>query len=73
MHKTQTNKHKIDKWNTLNTKGDKVARYLWTSYIQFNSSDSSQLKGWIESNRTTHNMHCITQVSRLLFSFQSPM
>ena len=34
---------------------------------------SVQLKERIESNITSRNMHCITQISRLLFTLKAPL
>jgi len=34
---------------------------------------SVQLKERIESNITSQNMHCITQISRLLFTLKGPL
>jgi len=34
---------------------------------------SVQLKERIESNITSQNMHCITQISRLLFTLRAPL
>jgi len=34
---------------------------------------SVQLKERIESNITSRNMHCITQISRLLFALKAPL
>ena len=59
-----------------NTKGFKAARYPWTSSKQFKTCQvlsSVQLKERVESNITSRNMHCITQISRLLFTLKAPL